>query len=61
MQVIHDFFSQDQLDYLLSLPAIQSAFIKGMNQSFSVNVGSDIQATLNSHLDLNHPDHAAAP
>ena len=55
MQVIHNFFSQDQLDYLLALPALQSAFIKGVNQSFSVDVGADIQATLNRQLALNLP------
>jgi hypothetical protein len=53
MQVIHNFFSQDQLDHLLALPAIQSAFIKGTNHKFSINIESDIQATLNSHLGLN--------
>ncbi len=52
MQVIHDLFSQDQLDYLLALPAIQSAYIKGTNHNFSVDVGSDIQTTLNSKLGL---------
>ena len=55
MQVIRDLFSQDQLDHLLALPAIQSAFIKGTNQRFSIDVGSDIQKTLNSHLGLNLP------
>lgn len=53
MQVISDFFSQDQLDYILSLPEIQSAFINEKQHTFNIDVSDDVLTTLNLKLNLN--------
>ena len=53
MQVISDFFSQDQLDHLLSLPEIQSTFINEKQHTLNIEVPDDVLTTLNSKLNLN--------